>query len=238
MILYRIYQFLVMIPVLLVATIVTATITIVGSYLGLGRSAGYYPPKWWARLFCLLTFVRVTVHGRENISKNQGYVFVANHQGAYDIFSIYGYLNHQFRWMMKKELRSIPFVGLSCHLSGQIYVDNTSSASIRRTMADAETQLRKGMSVVVFPEGARTFTGEVGKFKRGAYLLADEFQLPVVPITIDGAFKVLPRTSLLPRPGHIILTIHKPVFPPAEGHDVKQLMEQTRQAILSALPSA
>lgn len=235
MILYRIYQFLIMAPILVVATILAAILTIIGSALGMGKSWGYYIPKVWARLFCLLTMVKVTVSGRENISKSTSYVFVANHQGAYDIFSIYGYLNHNFRWMMKKSLEKIPFVGFSCRVSGQIYVDNSSPSAIRETMRDAEKQLAKGMSVVVFPEGARTLTGKMGRFKRGAYTLATEFNLPVVPITIDGAYKVMPRTARLPRPGHIHLTIHQPIMPPPGGYDVHALMDQTRAQIASIL---
>lgn len=235
MIFYRIYQFLIMAPILLVATILAATLTIIGSALGMAASWGYYVPRIWARLFCLLTLVEVTVSGRENITKSTSYVFVANHQGAYDIFSIYGYLNHNFRWMMKKSLEKIPFVGYSCRVSGQIYVDNSSPSAIRETMRDAEKQLAKGMSVVVFPEGARTLTGKMGRFKRGAYTLATEFKLPVVPITIDGAYKVMPRTAWLPRPGHIHLTIHKPIMPPPQGYDLHALMDETRATIASVL---
>lgn len=235
-VLYRIYQLLIMGPILLVATILTALLTILGSAMGFGRSWGYYLPRIWARIFCFLTLVKVTVRGRENISKGQSYVFVANHQGAYDIFSIYGYLNHQFRWMMKQELRKIPLVGYACKVSGQIFVDNRSSAAVKETMDAAKNQLSHGMSVVVFPEGSRTFTGKVDRFRRGAYVLAVEFDLPVVPITIDGAFQVMPRTAMLPRWGHIILTIHKPIHPGADGHDLPALMEESRSAILSALP--
>ncbi|MCC8112564.1 MAG: 1-acyl-sn-glycerol-3-phosphate acyltransferase [Bacteroidales bacterium] len=235
LILYRIYQFTIYWPILLVATILTASLTIIGSALGWGRSWGYYIPRLWAKLFCWLTFVKVTVKGRENVEKGKSYVFVANHQGAYDIFAIYGYLNHQFRWMMKKSLEKIPLVGYSCRVSGQIYVDNSSPSAIRETMEDAKKQLAGGMSVVVFPEGSRTFTGAVGRFKRGAYTLAMEFNLPVVPITIDGAFKVMPRTAKLPHWGHITLTIHKPIEPGDEGHDLNRLMEDSRNAILSSL---
>lgn len=236
LILYRIYQFTVMLPLLLVATTLTAIITIIGSAIGLGRSWGYYCPRIWAKLFCWLTFVKVTVRGRDNISSGQSYVFVANHQGAYDIFAIYGYLNHQFRWMMKKALERIPLVGYSCRVSGQIYVDNSSPAAIRETMATAKKQLSQGMSVVVFPEGSRSFDGKVGRFKKGAYALAVEFDLPVVPITIDGAYQVMPRTAILPHWGTIRLTIHQPINPGSDGHDVQRLIEDSRSAILSALP--
>lgn len=134
MFLYRIYQFVVMLPVLLVATVLAVVFTLLGTIVGLGRTAGYYVPKWWARVFCFMTFVRVKVYGRENISKGQSYVFVANHQGAYDIFAIYGYLGHNFRWMMKKALEKIPLVGFTCLVSGHIYVDTSTPAATRETM--------------------------------------------------------------------------------------------------------
>lgn len=236
MIFYYIYLFLIAAPLLLLSTTLTALLTILGSALGMGRTWGYYLPLLWARSICLLTFVRVKVKGRENVSQSQSYVLVANHQGAYDIFSIYGYLGHNFRWMMKKALEKIPLVGYSCRVSGQIYVDNSSPAAIRETMKDAEKQLSTGMSVVVFPEGARTRTGKVGRFKRGAFTLAMEFNLPVVPITIDGAFRVMPRTTMIPRPGTITITIHKPILPGKDGHELSSLMEESRRSVLSALP--
>lgn len=233
--LYHIYQFTIMLPILLADTIFTATTTIIFSMIGLGRSVGYYIPMLWARLFCVLSLVKVTVKGRENISKGQSYVFVANHQGAYDIFSIYGYLGHNFRWMMKKSLEKIPLVGYSCKVSGHIMVDRSSPSGVKRTIKTAEKQLAGGMSVVVFPEGSRTPDGELHAFKKGAYFLATEFNLPVVPITISGSYDVMPIWAKLPRWGHITLTIHKPIMPGAEGHDLPTLMEESRRVIASSL---
>lgn len=234
-IIYLIYLICVAAPILLSLTILTAIVTIVGSVIGFDRWAGYWPPKLWARVFCWLTFVRVTVTGRENISRSTSYMFVANHQGAYDIFAIYGWLGHNFKWMMKRSLSRIPLVGFACERAGQIMVDRSSPSAVRRTIEKAESTLRKGMSIVVFPEGARTFTGKVGPFKKGAYQLAMEFHLPMVPITIDGAFAVLPRTSMLPRPGRIKITIHPPVAAPDSEADRQRAIDQTRQAIVSGL---
>lgn len=236
LVVYRIYQLCVMAPILLVLTALTATLTIVATLCGGARWWGYHLPRLWARAFCVLSLVKVEVRGRELISPGQSYVFVANHQGAYDIFAIYGYLGHNFRWMMKKSLEKIPLVGFSCKISGHIMVDNSSPRAIKETMRTAEKQLAGGMSVVVFPEGSRTLDGHLQRFKRGAYTLATEFNLPVVPITIDGAYKVMPRTSLIPHWGRIVLTIHKPIEASSEGHDLHQLMESTREAIASALP--
>lgn len=235
-VIYRIYQVCIMLPLALIATIIAAVVTIVGCSLGGGRWWGYWPAHVWGRVFCLLTLVRVIVKGRENVNPGTSYVFVANHQGAYDIFSIYGWLNHNFRWMMKAQLRKIPLVGYSCEVSKQIYVDKSSPSALRRTMTRAERLLSDGMSIVVFPEGARTWDGKMRPFRRGAFMLAQEFNLPVVPITIDGAFSVMPRFKKLPHWGHITLTIHKPIMPPAEGHDTTALAEQAQNAIGSSLP--
>lgn len=142
MVLYRIYQVVVMIPVLLIATLLTAFVVAVGSMLGFHRWWGYYPACWWARLFCAMSFVKVSVTGRENVDPNTSYVFVANHQGAYDIFAIYGYLNHNFKWMMKKSLEKIPFVGYACKKAGHIMVDRSSPSAIQQTMETAKDRLK------------------------------------------------------------------------------------------------
>ena len=151
-IVYYIYFFLVAAPLLLTATVTAAVLTAAGSIMFGDRWWGYYPAHFWARLFCLLSLVKVEVKGRENISADKNYIFVANHQGAYDIFSIYGYLNHYFRWMMKKSLERIPFVGYACRKAGHIYVDHSGNSGVRHTMTDAEKELRQGMSLVIFPE--------------------------------------------------------------------------------------
>lgn len=235
---YRIYQILVAIPLCIVLTILASLTTILGCMFTKGRLWGYYPAKIWAMLFCWLNLVHVTVRGRQNIDKSTSYVFVANHQGAFDIFAVYGFLGHNFRWMMKAPLRRIPFVGYACYRGGHIFVDRSSPSAVRNTLSEAEKRLSGGMSIVVFPEGSRTRTGRLNAFKRGAYFLATEFNLPVVPLTIDGSFRILPRTARypLPRPGRINLTIHSPIPAGEQGHDTAAVIEQSRNAIASALP--
>lgn len=233
--LYYIYFFLIAVPVLFSLTVLTCIVILIGTAIGNGSWWGYYPAMVWAKVFCILSLVKVSVRGRENIDKRTSYVFVANHQGAYDIFSVYGYLGHNFKWMMKKSLRKIMLVGYTCQKCGHIFVDRSSPTAIRRTIETAEKRLRDGMSLVVFPEGARTFTGKMGPFKKGAYQLALEFRLPLVPVTIDGSFGIMPRTRYVPRPGRIVLTIHKPIAPPADEAARAEVIEQTRQAIESSL---
>lgn len=237
LVLYRIYQFVFMIPVIVAITIITGLVTVIGAMLFGSRWWGYWPPMIWARLCCWATLVRVRVKGRENIDPKTSYVFVANHQGAYDIFAIYGFLGHNFKWLMKIGLRKFPVIGISCAAAGHIFVDNSSPTAVRHTMEQAEKVLKDGMSVVVFPEGSRTRTGKMRSFRKGAYQLAMEFHLPVVPITIDGAYDVLPRGKWLPRWGTIRLIIHKPVTPPANEADRQRVIDESYAAVQSALPA-
>ncbi len=234
--LYIIYLWIVALPLLLVATLLTAIITIVGCFVGNGDFWGYYPGRIWSRLFCALLLIRIEVEGREYIDRGTSYVFVANHQGAFDIFLIYGYLGHNFKWMMKRSIQRIPFVGRACKAAGFIFVDKKSKIGVKQTMQVAERTLKQGMSLVIFPEGSRTYDGKLQPFKKGAYAMAVDLSLPVVPLTINGSFEVMPRTSYSIHPAKMRLTIHPPIHPDAEsGHTLLQLMEESRQAIASAL---
>lgn len=235
-ILYFIYQWFIAGPIFLVLTILTAIVTIIGSVIGKRDFWGYYPAHIWSRATCTLFLMRVKVEGRENIDPKTSYVFVANHQGAYDIWAIYGYLNHNFKWLMKKSLEKIFLVGDACKFAGHVFVDDSSVAGIKDTIASAEKTLKNGMSVVIFPEGSRSYDGKMIPFKRGAFMLAAEFRLPVVPITIDGSFKAMPRTTYNMHPAVIRLTIHKPIYPGEKGFNTKVLMAQCREEIQSKLP--
>lgn len=235
--LYILYQICIGLPVFLVLTILTALTTTIGCWIGDGHFWGYYPGKIWSRLTCCLFLLPVRVSGYEHIRPNTSYVFVANHQGAFDIFLIYGYLNRNFKWMMKKSLRKVPFVGKACESAGSIFVDKSSPRKIVETIWKAEQILQGGTSMVVFPEGARTYTGKMGTFKKGAFLMADQLQMPVIPLTIDGAFEVLPRTGKLLHWHPLRLTIHPAIYPKGKGSDhLDQLIHESYDVIHAALP--
>lgn len=236
--LYRIYQVCICLPLFLVASIITSLATVVGCLVGNGHFWGYYPGKWWSRFVVRLFLLPVRVEGRENLVPGQSYVFVSNHQGAFDIFLIYGFLNRNFKWMMKRQLRKMPLVGIACEYAHHIFVDKSGPRKIRETYDRAREILREGMSLVVFPEGARTFTGHMGVFRRGAFMLADELQLPVCPLTINGSFNVMPRM----RDFHFVcwhpltLTIHKPIAPKGKGADAeKATMREAYDVVMSGL---
>ena len=233
---YRIYQWLIAAPLFIVATFITALVTSIGSLLFNGHFWGYWPPHYWCKFTCWILFIKVKVKGRENIDKNTSYIFVANHQGAFDIFSIYGFLDHNFKWLMKKSLEKIFMVGPACRRAGHIFVDDSKISAIKNTILQAEDTLKDGMSLVIFPEGSRSWDGKMIPFKRGAFMLASEFNLPVVPLTIDGSFRRMPRYTYNVTPGKIILTIHKPICPGEKGFQTKVLMAQCREEIESSLP--
>lgn len=236
--LYRLYQLCIALPVILILTVITSLTVIVGCFIGNGHFWGYWPGKLWAWAVLKVLLIPVRVSGRENLKRGQSYVFVSNHQGAFDIFIIYGHLCRNFKWMMKYQLRKIPFVGAACEAAHFIFVDKRGPSKIKKTYENARHTLRDGMSVVVFPEGARTFTGHMGVFKRGAFMLADELQLPVVPLTINGSFNVMPRTN---KWYHIdrhplSLTIHAPIYPTAHGaDDITAMMNKSYEVIMADL---
>lgn len=236
--LYRIYQLLIALPLIAIYTLITSLMVIIGCTLGNGHFWGYYPGKWWAQFIIRILLLPVKVEGRENLVKGQSYVFVANHQGAFDIFLIYGFLSRNFKWMMKRQLRQMPFVGKACESAHHIFVDKRGASKIRETYDRARQTLQGGMSLVVFPEGARSFTGHMGVFKRGAFMLADDIELPVVPLTINGSFDIMPRTRdmkwVVWHP--LRLTIHKPILPVGKGTDnIKYLEEESYKVVMGGL---
>ena len=140
-IIYRLYQLFIALPLILCATTLTAIVTIIGCTIGKARTWGYYPAMLWSRFMCWIMLLPVKVEGLELLDAKQSYVFVANHQGSYDIFLVYGYLGRSFRWMMKKSLRNIPLVGKACESAGHIMVDKSGPNAIHRTYVQAEQVL-------------------------------------------------------------------------------------------------
>lgn len=143
--------------------------------------------------------------------------------------------------MMKKSLRKMPLIGKACESSHQIFVDKSGPKAIQQTYDNARKILKGGTSVVLFPEGARTFTGHMGLFRRGGFQLADELQLPVVPITINGPFDVFPRTKkgiTFVEWHPLTMKIHAPITPKGKGAEYeKQTMQEAYDTIMNGLPS-
>ena len=236
--LYRLYQLFIAVPLFIVWTIIISLTVVVGCSLGGGHWFGYYPGKAWGWLSLKLFLLPVKVEGRENLKEGESYVFVSNHQSMFDIFLIFGHLGRQFKWMMKHQLRKMPFIGFACARSHQIFVDKRGPSKIKKTYDEARKILQGGMSLSVFPEGARTFTGHMGVFRRGAFMLADDLQLPVVPMTINGCFDVMPRMRdyRFISWHKLTLTIHAPIYPESKGpENIKRMMDESYEKVMSGL---
>ena len=233
---FIVYQWVLVFPIMLVITAVVALSTIFLSPLLPNSKLAYHPAKMWARLCCYLNFVRVKISGLEKLNPQQSYVFALNHQSIFDIFVVYGWLPFIFKWMMKAELRKIPLIGKACESAGHIFIDRTNAIAAKRSLEKAEAQLKNGISLVVFPEGTRTKTGEMGLFKRGAFRVATDLTLPIVPVTIRGSFERLHRNTLHIVPGTIELIIHEPIeVAPFLPDRAAELIQKTWDSINSAL---
>lgn len=237
--LYVLYQICYGLPVVFLLTAITAIITTIGCTIGNAEFWAYWPSRVWSWLLIKILFIPVHVEGQHNINPKTSYVFVANHQGFFDIFLIYAHLGHNLRWMMKKELRKMFLIGKACESAGQIFVDKSGPKAIQHTYIQARETLQGGASVVVFPEGSRTSTGRIGTFHKGAFQLANELQLPIVPITIDGSFDVWPRTANTPivKRHPLSLIIHQPIQPRGKSMENElAIMHESYNIIQSALP--
>lgn len=231
------YQWLVFIPILVVTTIVTAVLVMLGCTIGDNKFWGYVPPKYWSKIVCRAALCRIQVKANNKLDANQSYVFVANHQGAFDIFLTYGYLGQNIKWVQKYELRKIPFVGKASEIAGHVFVDSSNSRALSQTIDKTESELKEGVSMAIFPEGQRTYTGKMGRFKKGAYVIATQMQLPIVPITLNGPYDILKIHSRLMHPGKKLeIVIHDPISTKGLTEaDIPFLIDKSRTVIESAL---
>ena len=235
---YLVYICFVFLPIFFVLTILTALTTTLGCLLGGDKFFSYYPGMIWSKVACYLALCPVKIKGREHINRKKSYVFIANHQGAFDIFLIYGFLGVPIKWVMKASLGKIPFVGKACRAAGFIFVDNSSRKAAAKTIKDAEHALRNGASIAIFPEGSRTHDGKVGRFKKAAYQMAVDQSLSVIPITLNGPFKVLPSGSFNMSRHRMEMIIHEPISTNGIDTSIKGLQEKSdeaREVIISSL---
>ncbi len=232
--LYQPYKYLVFFPLFVVVTIVCSTFAALFAMLFAPRIGSYFGVLW-AKLSSWITPMIVTVENRHFIDPKQSYVVVANHQSGYDIFVLYGYLGIDFKWIMKKELRKAPGIGWASEKVGHIFIDRSSARSAMESIEAAKRNLKNGTSVVIFPEGTRSRSNSIGKFKKGAFKIAFELELPILPVTIKDTHKILGSGFFNLMPGRTSLIIHQPIRT-CEYHDCQdKLIEKTQQTIASAL---
>ncbi len=197
---------------------------------------GHFHARLWGLIQLKTAGVKVKVIGREKIDTKNAYVYMANHQSWFDIFVLLAYIPGQFRWLAKEELFRIPVVGKAMEVIGYIPIDRSNRSKAFESLARAAEQIKKGTSVMIFPEGTRSKDGVLQPFKKGGFILAIQSQQPIIPISISGSYKILPKGKWLVKSGFIKVTIHDHI--PTAGLELKdrnKLVEKVRAAILQGL---
>ncbi len=182
------------------------------------------PPRW-----------KLRVTGREAIDPSQPYVIVLNHQAMTDIPALY-LLSLNFRWVSKREVFRIPFFGQFLWLHGDICIDrgHASEAMAQLQRAGGEW-LSRGASVAIFPEGTRSRDGEIHRFKAGAFLLAREAGVPILPVVLEGTTALVKRNRLFNWRNTLTVRVLPPVGAErVKAEDPRQLAEMVRGRMIAA----
>lgn len=189
--------------------------------------------RTWSRFILCIFGIKVKVRGLEHLEPNRHYVYVSNHASMFDIPALITGIPDNVRLVLKKELTKVPLWGWALRYGHYIVIDRGKARDAMRSLERAAERMRTGASVILFAEGTRTRTGKLQAFKRGAFSLAVRSGVPIVPVTINNTFGILPKGSIDVRPADIEMVLEKPV-PTAtvEGREAEtRLMTEVRAAI-------
>ena len=195
----------------------------------------------WSKALLRVAKVNVITQGREHVQPGESYVVMSNHQSHFDIPVVFQALGIPMRMVAKKELFRIPVMGPAMRYSGFVEVDRARrTRAVKSLSAARERMTRDGTSVWIAPEGTRSTTGEVGKFKRGGFHLAIDAGLRILPITVDGTLRIhRAGDKEVHKHQTVSVTIRPPLDAPAFGRArTDELVAATREAILAGLPSS
>ena len=232
--LYQPYKFFIVGPVLALSTAINGTLAMILLIFLKPRLVAKLCGVSWARINSFITPMRVMVSGREHVNEKQSYVIVSNHLSHYDIFVLYGWIGIDFKWVMKASLIKIPFLGPACDKLEHIFIDRSNTQAALKSINEAKKRIVNGTSVLFFPEGTRNSSGKMLPFKKGAFKMAMDLNLPILPVTIVGTEKILPKGTINLLPGEVEMKIHQPIS--VQGVDdagLETLMQKTREVIQS-----
>ncbi|PIS30258.1 1-acyl-sn-glycerol-3-phosphate acyltransferase [Candidatus Saganbacteria bacterium CG08_land_8_20_14_0_20_45_16] len=217
--------------ILVITFFVGSTIALISSLFIRPRAKAFQVAAHiWAKLLVKVSGIRCEVRGAENIPKDKAVIFAANHQGAADILIVLACLPTTFRFAIKKELFKVPVFGWYLRSADYFPIDRKLILSVYRTVENIIGYIKEGASVLIFPEGTRTQTGELGKFKRGSLLAALKSGAPIVPLAISGSFDLMPKGSFVINPHPVKFSIGKPIEITNEA-DYESKVEEVRSAI-------
>jgi 1-acyl-sn-glycerol-3-phosphate acyltransferase len=211
------------------------TVSILGSLASGSGKLQHYCMRRWSKDNLWLSRVRVEIEGLENIDGGRPQILVANHSGLHDILSLSAYLPIQFRWIAKKDLFRVPFMGWHMRRSGYIAIDRENPREAAKSIIEAAGIIQGGVNAIAFPEGKRSRTGELGIFYSGAFSLALRTGVPLVPVVLDGTYRVIVPQTLRVNPGVTVrIKIDRPIdlstYAKGEKHrlmeDVFQIMSR------------
>ncbi len=223
-----------LIPAIAVYTIVLGIASITSSFFDRRGHFAHGCARAWSWLILATTGVEVDVQGLDRLVPGKTYVFVANHQSIYDIPVLFWSIPFQLRIIAKESLGNFPMLGPHLKRTGHMLVDR-SRPDKAGILGWASRLTSNGLSLIVFPEGTRSRTGMMGKFKGGSILLAMQAGLPLAPISVIGSRHVMKKGELTTRPGHVTLFVHDPIETPANAEptpaEIRALAEQVREVI-------
>ena len=190
--------------------------------------------KQWARIVIWLAAARVVVHGTGNIpSIHEPYIVVMNHQSNMDIPVLVHSLPLQLRFIGKIELRKVPLFGRALPRAGHFLIDRSDHAKAMQGMKDVGQAIKtRGVSIVFAPEGTRSRDGSLLPFKKGAFVMAIETGIPILPVTIEGTRHSLPKGSLWARKADVTVTIHKPVASEGLSYEDRDVLSERVRGIM------
>jgi 1-acyl-sn-glycerol-3-phosphate acyltransferase len=221
---------------IVIHTFICSIFGLIFIFIDRGFTLYHYLAKIFPLGILIISGVRVKITGLENIDRKAVYVFASNHSSQLDITALQWGVPNRLSMIFKKELARIPFFGWQLYLGPYVVIDRKDPQAAIKSLKKAKWVMdNKKISVLVFPEGTRSKTGEVQDFKRGAFYLAAHSGYPIVPITINGTSKIMPKGTFKLKRGTIYLHFDKPIS--TENINNKQdeiaLMNKVREIIVS-----
>mgnify|MGYP005842677077 CR=1 FL=1 len=175
----------------------------------------------WAQVMVNLTGSKIQVKGEANIPRDQAVLFVSNHQANFDIPLLLGYIDKPKGFIAKVELTKLPIVSMWMKRINCVFIDRKNVRQSLQAINEGVEILRRGYSLVIFPEGTRSRSNQLGEFKKGSLKLALKAGVPIIPVTINGSYKIMEQSNYLIRPAKVKIVIGKPIF-------IEQLTEEEK----------